>query len=77
MYDVCIMPDPNKNPKGIYDLFRHSGRFNLKQIIGYVDTFKSTADQYDLEQLDWSGRYMYNYLDPYLLDNTPKNNTVT
>ena len=48
IYDVFFIPDPNKNPKDTYDLFRNSGRFNLQKIIDHVDTFKSTADQCEL-----------------------------
>ena len=64
IYDIFIMPFTNNNPKDNYDLFRHSIRFTLKQVIEYVDTLKSTSNQYEIDCLDWSGRYMRNYLDP-------------
>ena len=46
MYAELIMSEPKNNPKDTYDLFRNSGRF---KVIDYVDTIKSTADQYELD----------------------------
>ena len=60
MYDVFIVPYPKNIPKETYDLLRHIRRFTLQQVINYVDTFKYIADQYELDFLDWSGRYMRN-----------------
>ena len=77
MYDVFIMPYPKNNSKETYELFIHSGRLTLKQVIYYRYRFKYKSDQYDLDWLDWIGLYMRNSLDPSLLDNMIKNTTVT
>ena len=77
IYSVFIMTDPNKNSKETYEFFRHSVRLTLHQVINYLDTFKSKSDQYELERLDWSGRYIHNYLDLSLLDNILNKTTVT
>ena len=77
IYDVFIMPDPKNNPKETYDLFRNNIRFTLKQVIDYVDTFKSTADHYDIDCLYYSGIYMHTYIDQPFLYKITNNKTVT
>ena len=77
MYVIFIITDPTNNSNNTCDLFRHSGRFNLQQVIEYVYTFNSTYDQYELDWLDLIGRYMCKCLNPSLLDNNLHKNTVT
>ena len=77
MYCILIISDLNNNSKETYDFFRHSVSLTLQQIIGHVDTLKSTYYQYEIDWLDWSGRYIWNSLDPSLLENILNKTTVT
>ena len=77
MYDVFIVPYPKNIPKETYNLLSRSVMFTLQQVIKYVDTFKYIADQYELGFLDWSWRYMRNYLGPSLLDDIIKKTNLT
>ena len=77
MHDVFIISDTKKNSKENYNFFRYSDRFILQQVIDYVDTFKSTAEQYELDCLYWSVHYMLNSIYPSLMDKIIKKATMT
>ena len=66
LWDVFYIPDP-KNSAVKWDLFRHLGKFPLTYVVTYVETLRSTADQYALHNLDWSGEFLRNSLNSDLL----------
>lgn len=66
MWDVFELLDP-KNPNVTWDLFNRLGRFPLKSVISHVQALRATADKYTLDNLDWSGEYLRNTLNPDLL----------
>ena len=65
MWDVFNLPDPISG--GNQDLFERHGRFTLEHVLAHVQTRRSQADKYELENFKWSGQYLFNALSPQLL----------
>ena len=65
MYCEFLIPD-SAAPGG-WDLFLKHGRFTLQEVKDHVAKMITTADTFQLENLDWSGRLIRSSLHPELL----------
>lgn len=65
MYCEFLIPD-SAAPEG-WDLFLKHGRFTLQEVKDHVARMITSADTFQLENLDWSGRLIRSSLHPELL----------
>jgi hypothetical protein len=65
MYCEFLIPD-SAAPDG-WDLFHKHGRFTLQEVKDHVTKAIATADTYQLNNFDWSGRLIRSALHPELL----------